>query len=155
MTSDTKSSRTEVDEFLRQRTLAVVGVSRSGKKFGNVIYRSLREKGYTVIPVHPAAETLEGDRCAPNLRHLPQAVDGVVLVVPPAETERIVREAHEAGIRRVWMQQGAGSPSAVQFCREHGMSVISGECLLMFAEPAEWVHRAHRWVWKHLDKLPA
>jgi predicted CoA-binding protein len=155
MTSDTKNSRTDVDDFLRQRTLAVVGVSRSGKKFGNVIYRSLREKGYTLIPVHPAAETLEGDRCAPSLRHLPQAVGGVVLVVPPAETERIAREAHEAGIRRVWMQQGAESPAAVQFCREHGMSVISGECLLMFAEPAEWVHRAHRWVWKHLDKLPA
>ncbi len=155
MTSDLKNSRTDVDDFLRQQTLAVVGVSRSGKKFGNTIYRSLREKGYALIPVHPAAETLEGDRCSPSLRHLPRSVDGLVVVVPPAETERVVREAHEAGIRRVWMQQGAESKAAVQFCRAHGMTVIAGECLLMFAEPSEWIHRAHRWVWRHLDKLPA
>ncbi|MCU0453529.1 MAG: CoA-binding protein [Bacteroidetes bacterium] len=154
MTPDMKNTRNDVDDFLCQRTLAVVGVSRSGKKFGNAVYCSLRAKGYSVIPVHPAAETLEGDRCAANLQHLPEPVDGVVLVVPPAESEKLVREAHAAGIRRIWMQQGAESPAAVQFCREHGMSVIAGECLLMFAEPAEWMHRAHRWVWKHLQKLP-
>jgi hypothetical protein len=149
------NARADVEDFLAQRTLAVVGVSRTGTKFGNVIYRSLRDKGYHVIPVHPAAESLEGDRCVPNLRHLPPGVDGLVLVVPPAETERIVREAVAAGIRRIWMQQGAESPVAVQFCRDHGISVVSGECLLMFAEPAEWVHRAHRWLWKHLDRLPS
>jgi hypothetical protein len=82
-------------------------------------------------------------------------VDGVILIVPPRQTEQLVREAFDAGIRRVWMQQGAESPAALQFCRDHGMTVIAGECLLMFAEPAEWIHRAHRWVWNKLDKLPA
>lgn len=147
-------TRAHIEDFLGQKTFAVVGVSRTGKKFGNALYRSLREKGYRLIPVHPAAESLEGDRCAPDLHHLPTAADGLVLVVPPAETERLVREAHAVGIRRIWMQQGAESPEAVGFCREHGMTVIAGECLLMFAEPAEWIHRAHRWVWKRLDKLP-
>ena len=155
MATTSLNSRSDVELFIRQRTLAVVGVSRTGKKFGNVIYRSLRSKGYRVIPVHPAAETLEGDRCAADLHHLPEPVDGLVLVVPPKESEHLVREAYDAGIRRVWMQQGASSPAAVQYCRDHGMTVISGECLLMFIEPAEWIHRAHRWVWKKLDRLPA
>lgn len=149
------NTRADIEEFLSLRTLAVVGVSRSGKKFGNVLYRSLRDKGYHVIPVHPAAGSLEGDRCVPDLRHLPSGVGGLVLVVPPAESERIVREAAAVGIRRVWMQQGADSPAAMQFCQEHGMTVIAGECLLMFAEPAEWIHRAHRWLWRRLDRLPA
>lgn len=148
-------TRADIEDFLAQRTLAVVGVSRTGKKFGNVIYRSLRDKGYHVIPVHPAAESLEGDRCIPDVGHLPSDVGGLVLVVPPVETERIVRFAFEAGIRRVWMQQGAESPAAVQYCRDHGMTVVARECLLMFAEPAEWIHRAHRWLWKRLDRLPA
>lgn len=149
------NARVDVEDFLAQRTLAVVGVSRTGKKFGNAIYRSLRDKGYHVIPVHPAAESLEGDRCVSDLFHLPSGVGGLVLVVPPAETEKLVRAAHDAGIRRIWMQQGAESPAAVQFCRDHGIAVVAGECLLMFAEPAGWVHRAHRWLWKRLDRLPA
>jgi predicted CoA-binding protein len=149
------NTRAAVDEFLRQRTFAIVGISRTGKKFGNFLYRDMKSKGYRLIPVHPGAESLEGDRCAPDLHHLPGPVDGVILVVPPAQSERLVREAHAVGIRRVWMQQGAESEAAVQFCREHEMSVIAGECVLMFAEPAGWGHRAHRWIWKHLDKLPA
>ena len=33
-------------------------------------------------------------------------------------------------------------------------SVVHGECLLMFAEPAGLIHRAHRWVWGAIGKLP-
>jgi uncharacterized protein len=151
----TMNTRAAIDDFLHQRRLAIVGVSRTGKKFGNALYRDLKSKGYRLIPVHPAAESLEGDRCAPDLQHLPEPVEGIILVVPPVQSEQLVRQAYAVGIRRVWLQQGAESDLAVQFCRDHGMSVIAGECVLMFAEPAGWAHRAHRWVWKHLDKLPA
>ena len=61
------TSRAAVIDFLSQRSLAVVGVSRSGNKFGNAAYRELKAKGYRLVPVHPQAETLEGDRCARNL----------------------------------------------------------------------------------------
>ncbi len=77
-----------------------------------------------------------------------------MLVVPPAETEKVVHEAAEVGIRRVWMQQGAESGVAIRFCEEHGIDVVHGECILMFAEPAEFYHRMHRWVWGLLGKLP-
>ena len=110
--------------------------------------------GYTLYPIHPQAETIEGERCFPNLGALPEPVDGVLVVVPPAQTEQVVRDAAAAGIRRVWMQQGAESPAAIQFCKENGINAVHGECILMFAEPAAWFHRAHRWVWKLLGKLP-
>jgi len=74
--------------------------------------------------------------------------------VPPAETEQVVQEAAAAGIRRVWMQQGAESEAAIRFCEEHGMSVVHGECILMFAQPVDSVHRLHRWIWRLLGKLP-
>ncbi len=59
------TSRATVDDFLAQRSLAVVGVSRGGKKFGNMVYRELKAKGYRLFPIHPEAEELEGDRSAP------------------------------------------------------------------------------------------
>ena len=148
------TSKAAVQDFLAQRTLAVVGASRDGKKFGNKVYKDLIRKGYQTYPVNPNAEEIEGQPCYPNLSALPEAVDGVVFVVPPAETEKVVREAAEVGIARVWMQQGSESEEAVRLCEENGISVVSGECILMFAEPAEFYHRMHRWVWGVMGKLP-
>jgi hypothetical protein len=148
------TSRAAVDEFVAQRKLAVVGVSRSGRKFGNWAFRELKSKGYEVFPVHAGAETLEGARAYPSLAALPEPVGGVLIVVPSSQTEQVVRDAADAGIRRVWMQQGAESPEAIRFCEENGITAVHGECILMFAPNPSWLHRSHRWVWKILGKLP-
>jgi len=101
------TSRAVVDDFLAQKDLALVGVSHSGKKFGNAALRELTANGYRVFPVHPGADTVQGIRCYPNLRELPEPVGGLLIVVPPAQTEVVVREAAAAAIRRVWMQRTA------------------------------------------------
>lgn len=149
------TSKTAVSDFLAQKTLAVVGASRQGNKFGNMAYKELKAKGYHVLAVHPQATSIEGDPCYPNLAALPEAVGGVVIIVPPAETEKVVREAASAGIRRVWIQQGAESETAIRFCQENGINAVYGECILMFAEPTGFGHRLHRWVWGLLGKLPS
>jgi predicted CoA-binding protein len=148
------ATKAAVSDFLAQRMLAVVGASRTGTKFGNTAYKELKAKGYKVIPVNPQAEIIDGDPCYPSLSALPEAVDGVLIVVPPSETEKVVRDAAEAGIRRVWMQQGAESQAAIRFCEERGISVVHGECILMFADPTAVHHRLHRWAWGILGKLP-
>ena len=148
------TSRALVEDFVAQRRLAVVGASRSGKKFGNAVVRELTAKGYAVTPVHPTAETIDGLPCASSLLGLHDAVDGVVVVVPPAHAVDVVHEAADAGIRRVWLQQGAGSPEALALAAEKGLSAVDGECILMFAEPVTSFHRFHRWVWNLLGKAP-
>ncbi len=144
----------DVKDILSQKKLAVVGVSRSGRKFGNAIYRELKKKGYQVFAVNPNAESVEGDRCYPDLKSLPGKVGGVVINVKPAQTEKVVREAVGAGITRLWLQQGSESAEAVEFCQQHNLTIVYKECILMFAEPVAWFHRLHRWVWKILGKLP-
>jgi predicted CoA-binding protein len=95
------TSKAVVEDFLAQRTLAVVGASRDGKKFGNKVYKDLIRKGYETYPVNPNADVVDGKRCYPDLSALPEAVDGVVFVVPPAQTEKVVREVAELGpVRR-------------------------------------------------------
>ncbi len=148
------TTQQEVKDFLAQGRLAVVGVSRNPKKFGSYAYRELKVRGYRLFPVNRNIESLEGERCYSNLASLPEPVEGVLIVVPPAETEQVVREAAEAGIHRVWMQQGSESPAAIQFCQTHGIQVVSGECILMFAEPVRSFHSAHRWFWRLLGKMP-
>jgi len=149
------TSMAAVNDFLSQRSLAVVGVSRAGKKFGNSIFTTLKERGYKVFPVNPNADNVEGERCYHSLGELPEKVGGVVICVPPAQTEKVVHDAFESGIGRVWMQQGADSYAALRFCEKNEMSVVHGHCVLMFAEPVKSVHRVHRWVWKLIGKYPS
>ncbi len=143
-----------VEMFLTQSTLAIVGVSRNDKKFGNVIYKELSAKGYKILPVNPNAKRIGEIRCYPSLKALPEPVDGLIIVVPPAQTEQVVQDAAAVGIKRVWMQQGSQSKKSMEFCEKNGISVVAGECILMFAEPAAFFHRLHRSIWKLIGKLP-
>ncbi len=147
-------SKRTIDDFLSQQCLAVAGVSRDRRKFGNVVYRELKAKGYTVYAVNPNADRLEGDRCYPDLRSIPGTVDGVVAVVQPGTTEALVHEAAEAGIRRIWMQQGAESDAAIQVCVRNYMTAIHGQCILMFTHQTGFPHRAHRWIRGAFGRLP-
>jgi uncharacterized protein len=148
------TSHAAIDAFLAEPAIAVVGVSRSGKGFGNVAARELRRKGYRIYPLNPQADLVDGERCYRSLADLPEPVRAVLVVVPPHEALGVVREAARAGIRRVWLQQGAESPLVTLACDELGLDTVSGGCVLMFAKPTG-VHRAHRWVWKMMGKLPA
>jgi predicted CoA-binding protein len=148
-------SRTEIDEFLSQRSLALVGVSRDGNTgFGNAVRKELLEKGYELFVVHPEADAIADQPCAHTLAEVAPRVGGVILVTPPPQTLKLVEEAAACGVRRIWMQQGAESPEAVELCRQRGISVVSGECILMFAEPTAWFHRAHRWACETFGHLP-
>ncbi len=59
-----------IQDFLQGKRFAIVGVSRSGQKFGNKIYTELKERGYEVYIVHPQAQEIAGERCFPNLAAL-------------------------------------------------------------------------------------
>jgi len=149
------NSKKLVDEFLAQKKIAVVGVSRKKTKFGNAIYRELKQKGYAVFPINPNIKEYEGVICYPDLYSLPEKIDAVVINVPPAQAEKVVKEAKETGITKVFLQQGSQSETAVKYCEENGIDCVSNECILMFAQPAAFIHRAHKWVWGVFGKLPS
>jgi hypothetical protein len=148
------TSQNSINEFLAQKKLALIGISRSGKKFGNMIFKELKSKGYHVFPINPNVESIQNERCYPSLKALPEQVGGVIVVVPPVQTEKIVQDLASAEIKHIWMQQGSESKSAIQFCKENGISVVEGECILMFAKPIKIFHRMHRGIWKLLGKYP-
>ena len=138
------------EAFVAEKTLAIVGVSRT-RGFGNTLFRHLKHRGYRVFPVNAQADSVEGERCFHRLDDLPEPVGGVVTVVPPAETEKVAADCARLGIRRMWMQQGSESPTAVALCREKGISEVHGECLIMHTE-AGFPHSVHRWIWKKLGR---
>ncbi len=149
------SSKAIIDDFLAQPALAIVGVSRNPRKFGNIAFRELKAKGYRVYAVNPKSDQVEGVKAYPDLQSLPEPVGGILVSVKPGEAEKVVSDALKAGIRRVWLQPGSESGPALGFCQENHMDVVSGECLLMFAKPAFFPHGIHRMINKLAGKLPA
>jgi predicted CoA-binding protein len=156
------SVASKVDTFLAQKRIAVAGVSRnqSHRPVGNLIYHRLKSTGHDVFPVNPHMQTFEGDRCFPDVQSIPGGVDGVVIITRPETTERIVRDCDQAGVRRVWMHQSMGkgtsvSPAAVEYCRQHDISVIAGACPMMYGAGADFGHTCMRWILKLTGRLPA
>lgn len=136
-------------EFLAHKRVAVTGVSRAPKNHGsNVVYQRLRDRGYNVVPVNPNAEEVEGDRCYPDLRSIPEGVEAVIIGTRPERAEATMHECAELGIRHVWMHRGPGggsvSPAAADWGRAHGIAVIDGGCPCMFAPTADTGHKMMR-----------
>jgi len=137
------------EAFAALQRLAVVGASRKNG-FGKTILKELKGKGYQVFPVNPKAESIEGERCYKTLDELPN-VDGVVVVVPPEQAEKVVADCGRLGLKRVWLQQGAESPKVLEGCRQQGIDAIHDSCILMYAKPG-FPHTIHRFVWKLVGK---
>ena len=151
----------KVDDFLAQKRIAVAGVSRntSHHPAANLIYQRLKKTGHDVFAVNPHMQTFEGDRCYADVRSIPGGVDGVVIITRPDVTERIVHDCSDAGVRRVWMHQSLGkgtsvSPQAVEYCRQHDISVIAGACPMMYGTGADFGHTCMRWILKVTGGLP-
>jgi hypothetical protein len=133
-----------IQDFIQGKRVAVVGVSRSGKKFGNTIFTELKGRGYQAYIVHPEAAEISGERCYPSLASIPGGVDGVVICVPPRQAGKALSEAAQAGVKNIWLQQGAESPQVLAQARELGVEPVTGKCILMYAPPVRSFHNWHR-----------
>jgi uncharacterized protein len=128
----TTSESERIQAFLQSGPFAVVGASTDREKYGNKVLRCYQQHGREVYPVNPKAPEVEGLRAYPSLAALPAKVPAISVITPPATTERVVREAHAAGVRHVWMQPGAESDEAIRAAESLGMNVIAGgPCLLV------------------------
>lgn len=135
-----------IDQFVSSKRIAVVGMSRSGRKFGNMAAKELKAKGYEIYPVHPEAAEIDGFTCSANLQSLSGKVDGVWISVPPRNVSTVLKDAAEIGLKNIWLQQGAWSAEVQQTIDELGLPVVSKKCIMMYAPPVKSVHKFHRTI---------
>lgn len=133
-----------IEQFIKSKRIAVVGLSRSGRKFGNSAFAELLKRGYEVFAVHPLAKAIGGTICYPNLAALRGKVDGVVVCIPSGNVPGVLRDAAGAGLENVWLQQGAESADAIALAEELGLNLVTGRCILMYAPPVGGFHAWHR-----------
>ena len=135
-----------IEQFVSSKRIAVVGMSRSGKKFGNMAAKELKAKGYEIYPVHPEAVEIDGFTCSPNLQSLTGKIDSVWISIPPKNVSPVLEEAAQVGLKNIWLQQGAWSAEVQQTIDQLQLPVVTKKCIMMYAPPVKSVHKFHRTI---------
>lgn len=120
-----------ISRFLACSSFAVVGSFRNKAKFAYRILLELSRKGKIVFPVNPRGVKVDRLKCYPTLQDIKQEVCAAVIVTPAPVTEDIVKQCKILGINNVWMQPGAESNEAIDYCIKNDINVVYNACVLM------------------------
>jgi predicted CoA-binding protein len=120
-----------IADFVNRRSWALVGATNNPRKYGNRILLDLRRAGYLVYAVNLNETEVAGRPAYRTLADLPVTPEVVDIVVPPDQTEQVVRQCKQLGLTRIWMQPGAESDAAIQYCHDHGIQVVYQACAMV------------------------
>ena len=107
---------------------AVVGLSTNAERPAYGVAAYLQALGHTIVPVHPRAETVHGERGYARLSDIPDPVDVVDLFVNSTRIGPIVDEAIALGAPAVWLQLDVRDPGAEERARAAGVEVVVDTC---------------------------
>jgi hypothetical protein len=145
-----------IEAFLDDKKIAIVGASPNKDNFGRSLMTELIKKDYTVIPVNPNYDKVEGVATLPTVKELPGEVENLILATPAHLTEEIVDQCIGTHVKRLWMIRGVGkgayTEKAHQKCKENGIEVVYGFCPMMFL--GEGIHKFHFWLRNRFGKMP-
>lgn len=111
-----------------RKAYALIGASADREKYGFELLATLRNAGYTVYPVNPRYETIDGLACYPSLAALPERPDVAISALAPRNTERVVAQVAEQEIPVLWFPPNCGSDGAVAEAERLGLTVIHDIC---------------------------
>jgi len=99
------------------KVVAVIGASSNRQKFGNRAVRAFQRQGYTVIPINPHEQQVEGLKTYRSVLDVPGAIDMATMYVPPEIGEDVIEEIAQKQIREVWLNPGAESDALIARAR--------------------------------------
>ena len=111
------------------RTIAVVGLSTQPWKAAHSVPASLKAAGYTVIPVHPTATEILGEKAYRSLLDIPVHVDIVDVFRPADETPAIAEQAVQIKAGALWLQLGIANDEARSIAEAAGLTYIEDRCI--------------------------
>lgn len=99
------------------KVVAVIGASNNRSKFGNRAVRAYLEQGYTVVPINPHEQEVEGLKTYASVLDVPGAIDMASFYVQPEVGEQVIGEIARKGIAEVWLNPGAESDELIARAR--------------------------------------
>ncbi|WP_369239835.1 CoA-binding protein [Streptomyces sp. R21] len=109
-------------------TWAVVGLSNNRSRAAYGVADVLRHHGKRVVPVHPKAETVQGEQGYASLADIPFEIDVVDVFVNSDLAGAVADEAVSVGAKAVWYQLGVIDEEAYDRTRAAGLDMVMDRC---------------------------
>ncbi|MGW3678795.1 CoA-binding protein [Streptomyces prasinus] len=109
-------------------TWAVVGLSSNRHRAAYGVAQVLQRFGKRVVPVHPKAETVHGERGYASLADIPFEVDVVDVFVNSELAGAVADEAVAEGAKAVWFQLDVVDEAAYERTRAAGLEMVMDRC---------------------------
>jgi predicted CoA-binding protein len=113
----------------RVRTIAVVGLSPNPARPSHEVARAMQGFGYTIVPVHPSASEVLGERAYRRLAEVPVPIDLVNVFRRAEHLDELVDECIALGLQALWIQLGIVNEAAAERARRAGMTVVMDRCI--------------------------
>ena len=110
-------------------TIAIVGCSPKPDRSSHQIAGFLLTQGYHVVPVHPAAVEILGQKVYARLADISEQVDIVVEFRKPEATPAIAMDAVAIGAKALWLQQGIVNAEAWKIVTDAGLICVMDHCI--------------------------
>jgi predicted CoA-binding protein len=111
------------------KTIAVVGLSPNAARPSYGVAKAMQEFGFRVIPVHPAAQEILGQKVYPKLADIPEPIDLVDVFRSAEFIDGIVDECLALGLKAIWIQEGIVNEPAAARAQAGGMTVVMDRCV--------------------------
>ncbi|GEB61565.1 CoA-binding protein [Streptomyces gardneri] len=109
-------------------TWAVVGLSSNERRAAYGVAAVLQRYGKRIVPVHPKAETVHGEKGYATLADIPFPVDVVDVFVNSELAGAVADEAVAIGAKAVWFQLDVIDEAAFARTREAGLDMVMDRC---------------------------
>jgi predicted CoA-binding protein len=148
-------TKQNIDDFYSNNTFAIVGASAKKKNnFGVEVIKELTKKGKSMIPVHRSADKIEDIDCIRSVSELPQDVNALIIVTNKKNTNEVVKEALDNGMKHIWLQQMSQTAESIELGKNSDANFIYKQCIMMHAQPVEGFHKFHRNLKGFFGMLP-
>ena len=128
----------QITDILKSsKTIAVIGLSDNQSRPSYGVSEYMQDHGYRIIPVHPKAETVLGEKVYRTLREIPDKIDIVDVFRRPDAVPAIVDEVIALKLPVLWLQETVVHEEAAEKARKAGVKVVMDHCILK-------EHRARR-----------
>ena len=118
----------QIDQMLKLKTWAIVGLSNNSERAAFGVAKILIEKGHQIIPVHPKAETVHGQKGYAKLSDIPGKVDVVDIFVNSELAGEVVNDAIALGAKGVWLQLDVIDAGAISRAHDAGLLAVMTHC---------------------------
>jgi uncharacterized protein len=119
--------------LLKNKTIAMIGVSKDLTKPSTIVMKYMQKYGYKVIPVNPKAkgEKILGEEVFEKITDIKEPVEIVDVFRPSKEVYEIAKDAVKIGAKVLWLQLGIRDANAKNLIEKNEMEYVENKCTKM------------------------